>query len=53
MDFRYQFLSLGIPWTQSMPSCDVNAATGLAEATNVVGGVTMGSKYLSHKHYIE
>ena len=36
-----------------MPSCDVNAATGLAEATNVVGGVTMGSKYLSHKHYIE
>ena len=25
--------SLGIPWTQSVPSRDVNAATRLAEAT--------------------
>ena len=30
---RYQFLTLGIPWTQSMPSRDVNAATRLAEAS--------------------
>ena len=28
----YRFLMLGIPWTQSMPSCDVNAAMRLAEA---------------------
>ena len=33
MDFRYRFLTLGIPWTQSMPSHDVNAATQLAEAS--------------------
>ena len=33
MDSRYGFLTLGIPWTQSMPSCDVNAATRLAEAS--------------------
>ena len=32
MDSRYQFLTLGIPWTQSMPSRDVNASTRLAEA---------------------
>ena len=33
MDSRYQFLSMGIPWTQSMPSRDVNAATRLAESS--------------------
>ena len=33
MDSRYQFLTLGIPWAQSMPSRDVNAATRLAEAS--------------------
>ena len=33
MDFIYRFLTLGIPWTQSMPSCDVNAATLLAEVS--------------------
>ena len=33
MDPRYRFLTLGIPWTQSMPSRDVNAATRLAEAS--------------------
>ena len=33
MDSRYRFLTSGIPWTQSMPSCDVNAATRLAEAS--------------------
>ena len=33
MDSRYRFLTLGIPWTQSMPSCDVKAATRLAEAS--------------------
>ena len=32
MDSRCQFLTLGIPWTQSMPSRDVNAVTRLAEA---------------------
>ena len=33
MDSRYPFLKLGKPWTQSMPSRDVNAATRLAEAS--------------------
>ena len=33
MDSRYRFMTLGIPWTQSMPSRDVNAATRLAEAS--------------------
>ena len=33
MDSRYRFLTLGTPWTQSMPSCDVNAVTRLAEAS--------------------
>ena len=33
MDSRRRFLMLGIPWTQSMPSRDVNAATQLAEAS--------------------
>ena len=33
MDSRYQFLTLGIPWTQSMPSREVNASTRLAEAS--------------------
>ena len=33
MDPRYRFLMSGIPWTQSMPSRDVNAATRLAEAS--------------------
>ena len=33
MDSRYRFLTLGIPWTQSMPSRDVNAETRLAEAS--------------------
>ena len=33
MDSRYPFLTLSIPWTQSMPSRDVNAATRLAEAS--------------------
>ena len=33
MNSRYRFLTSGIPWTQSMPSCDVNAATRLAEAS--------------------
>ena len=36
MDFRYRFLTLGIPRTQSMPSRDVNAATRLLK---LVGGV--------------
>ena len=38
MDSRYRFMTLGIPWTQSMPSRDVNAATRLAK---LVGGVIM------------
>ena len=33
MDSRYRFLTLGIPWTQSMPSRDVNAAMRLADAS--------------------
>ena len=33
MDSRYRFLTLDIPWTQSMPSRDVNAPTRLAEAS--------------------
>ena len=33
MDSRYRFLTSGIPWTQSMPSRDVNAATRLAETS--------------------
>ena len=33
MDPRYRILTFGIPWTQSMPSRDVNAATRLAEAS--------------------
>ena len=32
MDSRHRFLTLGIPWTQSVPSRNVNAATRLAEA---------------------
>ena len=31
MDSRYRIFTLGIPWTQSIPSRDVNAATRLAE----------------------
>ena len=31
MDSRYRFLTLGIPWTQSMTSHDVNAATRVAD----------------------
>ena len=33
MDSCYRFLTLGIPWTQSMPSHDINAVTRLAEAS--------------------
>ena len=33
MDYRYRFLTLDIPWTQSMPSRDVSAVTRLAEAS--------------------
>ena len=33
MDSSFRFLTLGMPWTQSMPSRDVNAATRLAEAS--------------------
>ena len=33
MDFCYRFLTLGTPWTQSMPSRDVSAVTRLAEAS--------------------
>ena len=33
MDCRYRFMTLGTPWTQSMPSRDVNTATRLAEAS--------------------
>ena len=33
MDSRYRFLTSGTPWTQSMPSHDVNAVTRLAEAS--------------------
>ena len=33
MDSRHRFLTLGTPWTQSMPSCDVNAVTRLVEAS--------------------
>ena len=33
MDSRYRFLTLGTPWTQSMPSRDVNAVPRLAEAS--------------------
>ena len=36
MDSSYRFLTLGTPWTQSMRSRDVNAATRLAK---LVGGV--------------
>ena len=36
MDSSYKFLNLVIPWTQSMPSRDVNAVTRLAK---LVGGV--------------
>ena len=45
MNFNYLFLTLGIPWAHSMPSCDVNTTTRLAEASwrransiNVVNG---------------
>ena len=30
---RYRFFTLGIPWTPSMQSHDINAATLLAEAS--------------------
>ena len=33
MESRYRFLTLGIPWSQSVPSRDVNAATRLSEAS--------------------
>ena len=33
MDSRNRLLTLGIPWTQSMLSRDVNAATRLIEAS--------------------
>ena len=33
MDSRYRCSTLGIPWTQSMPSRDVNAVTRLVEAS--------------------
>ena len=33
MDSRYRVLTVVIPWTQSIPSCDVNAATRLAEVS--------------------
>ena len=33
MDSLYRFLTLGTPWTQSMPSRDVNAVVRLAEAS--------------------
>ena len=33
MDSRHRLLTLGIPWTQSMPSRDVNAATRFAEVS--------------------
>ena len=33
MDSRCRFLTSGTPWTQSMPSRDVNAVTRLAEAS--------------------
>ena len=33
MGSRYLFLTLDTPWTQSMPSRDINAATRLAEAS--------------------
>ena len=33
MDSRYRFWTLGIPWTQSMLSRDVNDATRLVEAS--------------------
>ena len=33
MDSLYRFFALGTPWTQSMLSRDVNAATRLAEAS--------------------
>ena len=33
MDSHYRLLTLGIPWTQSMPSRDVNAAMRFAEVS--------------------
>ena len=33
MESHYRFLMLGIPWTHSMSSRDINAATRLAEAS--------------------
>ena len=33
MDSRYRILTLCIPWTQSMLSHDVNAATRMSEAS--------------------
>ena len=37
MEYRYRFFDVGytvhVPWTQSMPSRDVNAVTRLAEAS--------------------
>ena len=33
MDSRYRFLTLGMPWSQSMLSRDVNTATQLTEAS--------------------
>ena len=42
MDSRYRFLTLGTPWTQSMPSRDVNAVTRLAEASRWRDNKTRG-----------
>ena len=45
MDSRYRFLTLGIPWTQRMPSCDVNAAMRLAETSVRRDKAEKGSKH--------
>ena len=44
MDPRCPFLTLGIPWTQSTPSRDVNAATRLAEEIYRRDNSTRGQK---------
>ena len=48
MDFRYRFLTLGKPWTYSMPSRDVNAVTGLAdrlrEGRNILQDIRSGEE---------
>ena len=52
MDSRYQLLTLDIPWAQSMPSRDVNAATRLTEASwrrdNALNNILTSLKLFSY-----